>query len=180
MHHSFHSKRLASLLALSLVAAASAAMAVNGPGSLYVAGATHTPTHWNIPIGVQTCAEIRGVGSEVGNPLPATITVIIKSSEFGNTNVVGTRVGTTSNYSFCWTPPAIENGADFNACGTTIVAYVSNGRNTNNDLIDDGVRNGSSNAAAGLRFVDAAGRQIECINLGVGAAPWSGMKQLYR
>jgi hypothetical protein len=179
MHHNINRIRSTCALVLA-VAFASSAMAANGPGSLFVAGASSTPTHWNIPIGVETCAEIRGVGTEVGDPLPPTITVIVKSSEFGNTTLVGTRIGVTNDYSFCWTPPATANGDLFDACGTTVVAYVSNGQNTSNDIIDDGVQNASSNAAAGFRFVDGNGDPIECIVLGVDEAPWSGVKTLYR
>jgi hypothetical protein len=153
----------------------------NGAGSLYVAGATNTPTHWNIQIGVTTNAEIRGVlTSEVGSPLPATINVIVKSSDFGNTTVTGTRIGMTSDYSFSYTPPAIANGDDFDACNTSIVAYQSNGNNSNNDLIDDGLQNGSSSAAAGFRFTDASGNPLPCQLVGVEPTPWSGFKSLYR
>jgi hypothetical protein len=179
MHQSFDFRRFTCALVLGIVVASSA-LAVNGPGSLYVAGASTTPTHFNIQIGVETCGEIRGVGSEVGDPLPPTITVIIKSTFFGNTYLVGTQIGATNNYSFCYTPPAVANGDDFDACATTIVAYVTEGQNSNNDLIDDGLQNGSDNTAAGLRFVDANGDPIDCIKVGVERAPWSGVKSLYR
>jgi len=157
---------------------ASAAIAANGPGALYVAGASNTPTHWNIPIGVATNAEIRGVGSEVGSPLPATITVIVKSSQFGNTFLVGTRIGLTNDYSFSYTPPAVANGDDFNACNTTIVAYVTTSQNSSNDLIDDGLANGSSSSAAGFRFLDGAGVPIEC-TVGVAPSTWGNVKKLF-
>jgi hypothetical protein len=179
MHHRSHRFHFACALTLGLLATSSA-WAVNGPGSLFVSGASHTPTHWNIPIGVATNAEIRGVGSEVGSPLPATIVVIIKSSAFGNTFLTGFQIGTSNNYSFTYTPPAIANGDDFDACNTTVVAYVENGRNSDNDLIDDGVQNNSSGAAAGFRFVDAAGRPIDCVFLGAESSPWSGVKGRYR
>jgi hypothetical protein len=159
--------------------AASGAQAANGPGSLYVAGASTTPTHWNIPIGVPTNAEIQGVGSEVGSPLPATITVIVKSTEWGNTYLTATQIGVTNNYAFTYTPPATANGDDFNACGSTIVSYVNEGRNSNNDLIDDGLQNGSSNTTSGFRFYDGAGVPIEC-TVGVTPSTWGGVKTLFQ
>jgi hypothetical protein len=167
-------------MAASLVLLAGSAEAVNGPGALFVAGATSTPTHYNIPIGVPTAAEIRGVGSEVGSPLPATISVIIKSSSFGNATVTANRIGSTNNYAFTYTPPAIGSGSQFDACETTIVAYVSNAQNTSNDWIDDAVLNGSGTAAAGFRFVDAQGVLIPCPVVGVEPATWSVAKQLYQ
>src|SRR5207342_1168308 len=108
-----------------------------GAGSLFVAGETTTPTHWNITVGVPWTIEIRGVlASEVGGSLPPTMTAWVKSSLLGNTAVTATRIGATSNYSFVYTPPT-------EACATTIVAYFSLGQNSNNDLIDDGLQNGS-------------------------------------
>ena len=57
-------------------------------------------------LGSTVAAEIRGVStSEVGSPLPATITVIVKSSQWGNTALTATRIGTTNNYAFTYTPP---------------------------------------------------------------------------
>jgi hypothetical protein len=174
--------RVATLtLVAALLAFANLAWAANGAGSLIVTGANSTPTHWDIPIGVPTTAQICGVTTgEAGNPLPATIPVIVKSSTFGNTNLVGTRVGNTDCYEFTYTPPAVANGDDFDACNTTIVAYLSNGNNSNNDICDDGLDNGSGNAACGFRFVDSAGTPIDCIDLGVEAKPWSGVKRLFQ
>lgn len=155
--------------------------AANGAGSLYVAGASGNPTHFDIPIGVATKAEIQGVlASEVGGALPATLTVYVKSSHFGNTVVTATRIGVSSDYTFSFTPPALANGDDFDACATTIVAYHAPGQNSNNDLIDDGIQNGSSGAAAGFRFVDGAGVAIPCVSVGVEAVLWSQVKAAYR
>jgi hypothetical protein len=178
---SIRSVRIALLAAGALVWALTPGAWAAGAGSLFVAGATGNPTHFDIQIGVPTNAEIRGVPtSEAGDPLPATIDVIVKSSQFGNTTVTGTRIGLTNNYSFTYTPPAIANGDEFDACATTIVAYITNGNNSNNDLIDDGLQNGSSNASAGFRFVDANGDPIDCEVLGVEPTPWAGFKSLYR
>ena len=80
-----------SVLRLGLCAAmvlswAAAGWAVNGAGSLIVAGAPHTPTHWDVQIGLPVTAEIHGVDpAEVGGSLPATLTVWVKSTFFGNT-----------------------------------------------------------------------------------------------
>ena len=168
-------------LAAMLLSFASAALAVNGAGSLIVAGANTTPTHFDIPIGVATTAQICGVTTaEVGDPLPASITVIVKSSQFGNQSLTANRVGVTDCYEFSYTPPAVANGDVFDACGTTIVAYVTEGLNSNNDIADDGIDNGSGTSAAGFRFVDGNGDPIECEEVGVEARPWSGVKRLYQ
>jgi hypothetical protein len=119
------------------------------------------------------------VGSEAGSPLPATITVIVKSSVFGNTSLTGTRIGLTNNYAFSYTPPSIAGGDDFEACGTTVVSYVTEARNSNNDLIDDGILNGSSNTAAGFRFVDASGNPLICTELDTAPATWGMVKKLF-
>jgi hypothetical protein len=179
--YSLRSVRIALLAAGALVWASTSGAWAAGAGSLYVAGATSTPTHWNIEIGVPTVAEIQGVPtSEAGDPLPATIDVFVKSSLFGNTTVTGTRIGMTSDYSFTYTPPAIANGDGFDACSTVIVAYITSGNNSNNDLIDDGLQNGSTDASAGFRFVDANGDPIPCQSVGVESTPWTGFKSLYR
>lgn len=179
---SIRSVRIALLAAGALVwALTPGAWAANGAGSLYVAGATSNPTHWDIPIGVPTVAEIRGVStSEVGNPLPATIPVIVKSSDFNNITVTGTRIGLTNDYTFTFTPPATANGDKFDACNTGIVAYQTSGNNSNNDLIDDGLLNGSSSAAAGFRYTNANNEPLPCEFVGVEPAPWTGFKSLYR
>jgi hypothetical protein len=168
-------RRVAALcVAILILSVGPRAWASIGAGSLFVAGATNTPTHWNIPVGVPTTAELRGVAtSEVGDPLPPTITVFVKSSFMGNAVVSASRIGSTSDYTFTWTPPDT-------ACNTTIVAYGSQGRNSNNDLLDDGLQNGSQSAACGFRFVNALGDEIPCDAVGVEATPWSGVKRLYR
>ena len=152
---------------------AQAAQAAHGTGSLFVAGAAHTPTHWNISVGQSTTAEIRGVStSEVGQPLPARIVVWIKSSVFGNTQLVATRIGVTNAYAFTYTPPS-------GICETSVVAYQEQGLNSNNDLLDDGIQNGSRMASAGFRFVDAAGNPAGC-EVSVEQSPWGRIKALYR
>jgi len=168
-----------SALVWSLVVICSAAIAhaEHGTGSLFVAGATHTPTHWNIPF-ASTTAEIRGVStSEVGNPLPPTIVVFVKSSSAGNVQITAVRIGLTNDYTFTYTPT--NPGPGGMLCGTTAVAYARPGLNTNNDLLDDGQQNGSSKATCGFRFVDAVGRPLECI-VGVESLPWGLVKTRYR
>jgi hypothetical protein len=166
-------------LALVALLSATAAFADNGAGALVVPGATSTPTHWNIPIGVPTTARICGVTlAEAGDPLPPTLTVWVKSTFMGNTMLVATWVGGDC-YEFVYTPPAYANG-DFDACGTTIVAYMDIGLNANNDIADDGFDNDSQTAASGFRFVDALGAPIECTVLGADEEPWGTVKRLYR
>jgi hypothetical protein len=174
-----------SILGLAVVAVAlfgaPAAQAAIGAGSLIVSGANSTPTHWDIPIGVPTIAQICGVTTaEAGNPLPATIDVWVKSSQFGNTQLVATRLGTSDCYEFSYTPPAVANGDDFDACATTIVAYIEVGNNANNDVTKDGIDDDTPNAASGFRFVDGNGDPLDCHEVGVDSTHWSNVKKFYR
>lgn len=170
-----------SLCSAAALGLASAAMAVTGDGSLFVPGATHTPTHWNVQIGVPVVVEVRNIPAhELGGSYPPTIDVWVKSSYFGNTQLVATRIGTTSDYTFTYTPPAIANGDAFDACGTTIVAYKTLGRNANNDYCDDDMANGTWDAASGLRFVDAFGNPLQCLPVPVDQSTWGTVKDLYR
>jgi len=179
-------KKIVRLLGCAVAAATmlagTAAFAVNGAGSLIVPGATCTPTHWNVPIGVPATAQICGVTTaEAGSPLPATITVWVKSSQWGNTQLTATLVDAVAGcYEFTYTPPAVANGDDFDACGTTIVSYVNVGMNANNDICDDGLDNGSGASASGFRFLDDSGAPIDCVSVGVEQAPWSQVKRLYQ
>ena len=166
--------RISSAVAWALLVTCSAeiASAEIGTGSLLVAGATNTPTHWNVTFGSPIMAEIHGVSpSDVGNPLPPTIVVFVKSSAFGNVQLTAARIGVTNDYAFTYTPT--------NPCGTTVVAYTRLGLNTNNDLLDDGEQNGSRKAAAGFRFVDANGELLDC-PLGVEPSSWGLIKARYR
>lgn len=169
------------LCVAAVVGLASAVMAVTGDGSLVVPGATNTPTHFNVSIGVPIVCEIRNIPAhELGGSYPATLDVWVKSSYYGNTQYVATRIGLTSNYTFTVTLPAIANGDAFNACGTTIVAYKTLGRNANNDWCDDGVINGSFDAASGLRPVDSFGAPLECTPVPVEPSTWSTVKDLFK
>ena len=160
--------------ALVVTCCAAIANAEIGTGSLFVAGAANTPTHWNVPFG-QIMAEIRGVStSDVGDPLPPTIVVFVKSSAFGNVELKAFRISATNDYVFTYWPMSLETG-----CGTTVVAYTRLGLNANNDLLDDGEQNGSRKAAAGFRFVDANGELLDC-PLGVEPSSWGLIKARYR
>lgn len=150
-----------------------AAFATIGNATLAVAGANTTPTHFDIPLEVATTATLCGVStSEVGDPLPTTITVWVKSSELGNTMLTATRIGVTDCYEFSYTPP-------FWACGTTIVAYQRLGLDANNDVAMDGSLDGVWTGASGLRFVDEFGYPIECI-IPIRERSWGAVKQLFR
>ena len=179
---SFKAKALVHTLCVAAVLGlATAAMAVTGDGSLVVPGATYTPTHFNVQIGVPVVVEIRNIPvHELGGSYPATLDVWVKSSYFGNTLLVATRIGLTSDYTFTYTPPAKANGDAFDACGTTIVAYKTIGRNANNDYCDDGMINGTWDAASGLRFVDAFGVPLECMPVPTDPSTWGTVKGLFR
>ena len=160
--------------ALAIVAlTSSTGWATIGAGVLDVAGANSTPTHFDIPTGAVTTATICGVATgEVGDPLPATITVWVKSSNLGNTELTANLIADTDCYEFSYTPPT-------GACNTTIVAYQDLGLEANNDMADDGVVNGSGTAASGLRFVDEFGNPIEC-TVPIDDVSWGMIKSLYR
>lgn len=149
------------------------AWAVIGEGTLNVVGANSTPTHFDIPLGVATDATICGVTTaEVGDPLPATLTVWVKSSDFGNEMLTANRIDDTDCYAFSYTPP------DY-GCNTTIVAYQALGLDSNNDMADDGVMNDSGASASGFRFVDEFGEPIGCA-VPNGENSWGMVKSNYR
>jgi len=153
---------------LSLAAAPS--MAANGPGSLCntpgatgCAGATSLPTfnstHYALMPGVTITSKIIGatdlLGTETCSSGPAGVDVIIKSSQFGNETVCGSLSscpGAGCTITFTYTAP---NGPSVCACQTSIVAYGSNGNNADNDIIDNGVKDGSASSAAGFAFTDS-------------------------
>ena len=152
----------------------SPASADNGQAALFVAGASSTPTHWNIPILTSITAELRGVSTEeVGDPLPATVTVWVKSTYFGNTMLTATRIDDTSDYTFDYTAPE-------EACFTSVVSYYDIGLNANNDIADDGLLNGSGISASGFRYLDDMGLLIDCVPIGTEVRSWGTIKGMYR
>src|SRR5262245_29707575 len=152
---------------LSIAAAPRAATAANAPGSLCntpaisgCAGATSlpafNPTHYGLMPGVTITSKIIGATDLTGNETcsapgnPPGVDVIIKSSQFGNTTVCGSLSscpGAACTITFMFTAP---NGPDVCACETSIVAYGSNGNNANNDIVNDGVDDGTPDSAAGF------------------------------
>ncbi len=144
------------------------AQAANGPAALWVADVSSTPTHWNIETSATITAEVRGV--EI-TPLQPTIPVWVKSSDFGNQELLAYRIGATNNYSFTYKPPD-------NACNTTVVAYGTIGHNASNDLIDDDLLNNSSSAAAGFRFL-YLGAPLDCHPLPIKPITWGALKARY-
>jgi len=164
---------LASLAATPWVATAAAPGSLcNTPGASGCAGATSlpvfNPTHYALMPGVTITSKIIGATDLVGNETcssgPAGVDVIIKSSQFGNETVCGTLSscpGAGCTITFMYTAP---NGPTVCACRTGIVAYKTNGNNSNNDIIDNGVKDGSKHSAAGFAYVDSQGQVINsCI-----------------
>ncbi len=140
------------LVAIVVVVAAAAALvpgAVAGiaSGALNCTLPKYNPTHYAIQTGQTVTCTIDGASDASGK---TTVPVIIKSSDLGNTTVTGTVSGTGSStkITFTYTAPVV-------ACNTTIVAYISNGNNSNNSKITAG-----GTAAAGFAFVDASGKGI--------------------
>lgn len=116
----------------------------------------YNPTHYALPVGSMATVAIVGAsdltGTETCNSSPG-VEVIIKSTPLGNTTICGTLSncpGDNCTVTFDYTAPA-------NGCQTTNVAYKTNGNGATNDVIDDGLLNGSASAAAGLAYVKAAG-----------------------
>src|SRR5262249_10275264 len=164
------------LFALLSLAAAPRVEAANAPGALCntpaiagCAGATDltpfNPTHYGLKVGVTITSKILGATDLTGNETctggGAGGDVLLKSSPFGNTTVCGTLSGcpgAACTITFMFTAP---NGPDVCACQTSIVAYGSNGNNANNDIVNDGVHDGTPDSAAGFAFLDSQGQPID-------------------
>src|SRR5262249_9706227 len=136
----------------------------NTPTVSGCAGATalpvFNPTHYAVQIGTTITSKIIGAtdltGTETCSAGGSGVDVIVKSTPLGNTTLCGSLSGCPGagcTITFTYTAP--DNG-----CQTEIVAYLTNGNNTNNDIIDDGILNGSGTAAGGLAFVDGSGNPI--------------------
>jgi hypothetical protein len=123
--------------------------------STQCAGATslavHNSTHYKLQVGTKVTGKIVGA---TDIPCSGTVSVIIKSSTLGNTTVKGS-VNSKCTITFSYTAPK-------NGCDTSIVAYSSNGNNSNNDIIADGVDDGTPSSTGGYAFVDKAGKVISC------------------
>src|SRR5262245_2829237 len=141
----------------------------NTPAATGCAGATSlpvfNPTHYALMPGVTITSKIIGATDLVGNETcssgPAGVDVIIKSSQFGNETVCGSLSscpGAGCTITFTYTAP---NGPNVCACQTSIVAYGSNGNNANNDIVNDGVHDGTPDSAAGFAFLDSQGQPID-------------------
>ena len=120
------------------------------------------PTHYRVQVGTTITGKIIGAtdltGAETCSSGGGGVDVIVKSSNFGNTTLCGTLSGCPGpacTITYTYNAPA-------NGCDTGVVAYKTNGNNSNNDIIDDGIKNGSACAAAGYAYVDASGGLISC------------------
>ncbi len=118
----------------------------NGNGALNCPLTAHNPTHYNLQVGTTVTCTIDGASEVSGE---STTDVIIKSSDLGNTTVTGTVTGTGSStqITFSWTAP-------YNGCNTTIVAYKTEGLNSNNNVISGG------HSAAGFAYTDENGNVL--------------------
>src|ERR1043165_1746338 len=104
-----------------------AATSFAGTGILYMAGQpTLNCTHYKVQAGTTATAQIVNATDVDQYAVNGMVTVTVKSSEFGNTEVQGTVEGTTITFS--WTAP-------LSGCNTTIVAYGANGNNAQPDSI---------------------------------------------
>jgi hypothetical protein len=127
---------------LAIVPSASAATA---PGALNCPGHdVYNSTHWKVMIGETVNCTIEGATDVSG----ATVDVFIKSTTSGNTTVPGIVVGHTIAFSYT---------ASADRCDTNIVAYGTNGNNSNNSIITSG-----GTSAAGFGYVDASGNPVSC------------------
>lgn len=149
--------------AAALALAPGASAAAGTPGSLcanpFVCPGTtalvrHNSTHYKLPVGTGGVFAIVGA-TDVS---PGPVDVIVKSSTLGNTTVPGVAApdplhGIT--ITFAYTAPA-------NGCDTSVVAYVAPGNVTNNDVVDDGLLNGSGTSVGGFAFTNASGTVIAC------------------
>jgi len=119
------------------------------PGVTELSPFGNNPTHYAVTPGTTVNGEIIGA-TDVPNQ--GLVIVAIKSSDFGNTTVTG--IVFEGTITFRWDVPATG------VCGTTDVAYASLGHVSNNDIIDDGLKNGTGVAQAGYAIVDASGNVI--------------------
>ena len=160
---------------LGLAAAPPAALAAgalcNTPSATPLcAGATSLPVfnsqHYTVEAGATIISTIVGAtdltGSETCTGGSPGVDVFIKSSfaPGGNQTVCGALSncpGANCTITFSYTAP---NGPDVCACMTSIVAYKTTGNNSTNDIIADGVFNGTPTGPAGFGFVDANGQPI--------------------
>jgi uncharacterized repeat protein (TIGR01451 family) len=127
----------------------------NGNGALDCPLTVHNPTHYKLQVGTTVTCTIDGASEVSGQ---STTDVIIKSSDQGNTTVTGTVTGTGSStqITFSWTAP-------YSGCNTTIVAYQTEGLNSNNRVISGG------HSAAGFAYTDAEGNVIsDCRGASIG------------
>src|SRR5206468_2389090 len=116
--------------------------ALNKPtGNMPSTGGVLNTTHWKVQAGDTITDTITGATDVT--PVNGQVAVFVKSSLFGNTQLVGTMVGTT--ISFTWTVPSTS------VCGTTNVAYGSLGLTTNNSQLPGG----TGNKTAGFAVVDS-------------------------
>src|SRR5262249_34286102 len=165
------------ILAVAGIAARPDAALANAPGSLcntpsaspLCAGATLLTSdtnkiHYDLQPGTTIVSKIIGATDLTGNETcssgPAGVDVIIKSTDFGNQTVCGTLSdcpGASCTVTFTYTAP---NGPSACACNTSIVAYKNNGNTANNDIIEDGVYDGSGGNPAGFAYVDSQGPVI--------------------
>src|SRR5262245_29586988 len=119
--------------------------------------------HYALAAGASIISKIVGAtdltGSETCTGGSPGVDVIIKSS-FGNQTVCGALSdcpGANCTITFSYTAP---NGPDVCACMTSIVAYEASGNNSNNDIIDNGAKDGSASGPAGFAYLDANGQPI--------------------
>jgi hypothetical protein len=138
-------------LIATLVVLVPGAAATIAPGSLNCPLDPGNPVKYDLEVGTSVTCTIEGVTDTIGDA-NGNVPVWVKSSNLGNTELVGTLVGTTITFTFT----APEGG-----CFTTIVSYTDDlGNNSNNDFINDGLANGNGHSAAGFRYVDGDGNVV--------------------
>ena len=128
------------IVALSIIGQGTA-LAGNAVGTLYAPyNFAYNPTHYAAVAGSTYTAWIRGATDVSGS----TINVYIKSSNFGNQTVVGTKdlSDGPNSYKFTFTVPVSG------WCQTSVVAYGTNGNNI-------------ATGRFGFAFVDGSGNIIE-------------------
>ena len=179
-------KILGLVLAMDVLVAGSPGYAGIGAGTLVVEGAQYDydGDFFPLQIGVAYNVSILNVSlTEVGDPVPETIPVWVKSSFFGNSMQTATRRPPGLDYWFVYTPPAIAAGGEFDACGWAIVSYGNGpegGYDARSLCFGPGWWCLAYPWVGELRFVDASGVEIPCPPTAVEDAPWSMIKKLYR
>src|SRR6266404_685507 len=123
--------------------------ALAAPAGTSPTGDRYNNTHWKVVVGTTIHGTIQNITPPLGADT-TSVPVIVKQGG-DNRQVDGAVSNGGATVSFDFTVPP-EWGPSGGQCNTSIVAFLSNGNNTNNSLITDG-----GNSSAGFAITDKKG-----------------------